>query len=113
MEQSVPGTTAAKTAQEIAGYLNFSSGAADPRFLKNVNHLFEVLDASPERVEPTWKAVFHHLVKTLQELHGQSDAFREIEQAEAVLGLVFEEALPGYRKFHSDLLFHQTDESLF
>jgi hypothetical protein len=113
MEQSVPGTNAAKTAQEIAGYLNFSSGAADPRFLKNVNHLFEVLDASPERVEPTWKAVYHHLVKTLQELHGQSDAFREIEQAEAVLGLVFEEALPGYRKFHSDLLFHQTDESLF
>ena len=113
MEQSGLGTNAAKTAQEAVGYLNFSSGAADPRFLKNINHLFEVLDASPERVEPTWKAVHCYLAKTVQELHGSSDAFREIDQAEAVLGLVFEKALPGYRQFHSDLLFHQTEESLF
>ncbi len=113
MEQSELGPNAAKTAQEVVGYLNFSSGSPDPRFLKNINHLFEVLDASPERVEPTWKAVHRFLAKTLHDLRGSSDAFREVEQAEAVLGLVFDKALPGYRQFHSDLLFHQTDESLF
>jgi hypothetical protein len=113
MEQSGLGPEAAKAGQEIVGYLNFSSGAADPRFLKNVNRLFEALDASPDRVEPTWKALHRCLVKALQELHGSSDAFREVEQAEAVLALVFENTLPGYRQFHRDLLFHQSEESLF
>ena len=113
MEQSGLGKDAAKTAQDIVGYLNFSSGATDSRFLKNVNHLFEALDGSPDRVEPTWRALHRFLAKSLQELHGRSDAFREIEQAEAVLGLVFDNTLPGYRQFHGDLLFHQTDESLF
>jgi hypothetical protein len=119
MEQSALGTDAAKTGQEIVGYLNFSSGAADPRFLKNVNRLFEVTDASPDRVEPTWKALHRSLSKTLQELHSGApaqragEAFREVEQAEAVLGLVFDKTLPGYRQFHSDLLFHQSEESLF
>ena len=36
-----------------------------------------------------------------------------MEQAEAVLGLVFHHALPGYRLHHHDLLFHQKDEQLF
>ncbi len=113
MEQLGQGTNAAKTGQEVLGYLNFSSGAADPRFLQNINRLFEAIDASPGRIEPTWKAVHHFLVKTLQELHGRGDAFRQIDQAEAVLALVFEKTLPGYRRFHSDLLFHQSEESLY
>ena len=113
MEQLGQGTDAVKTGQEILGYLNFSSGATDPRFLRNINHLFEVIDGSPERVEPTWKAMHHFLAKTLQELHGRGEAFRQIDQAEAVLGLVFEKTLPGYRRFHADLLFHQSEETLF
>ncbi len=113
MEQSGLGSDAAKAGQEIVGYLNFSSGAADPRFLKNVNRLFEALDASPDRIEPTWKALHRCLASTLHDLHGSGDAFREVEQAEAVLGLVFEKTLPGYRQFHHDLLFHQSEESLF
>ena len=111
MEQLGQGTDAVKTGQEILGYLNFSSGAADPRFLQNINHLFEVIDVSPERVEPTWKAMHRFLAKTLQDLHGRGEAFRQIDQAEAVLGLVFEKTLPGYRQFHADLLFHQSEES--
>ena len=113
MEQSALGTDAAKTGQEVIGYLNFSLAQADPRFLKNVNRLFEVLDASPDRVEPTWKALHRSLAKTLQEVCGRSDAFREVEQAEAVLGMVFDKTLPAYRQFHSDLLFHQSEQSLF
>ena len=68
---------------------------------------------SPERVEPTWKAMHRFLAKTLQDLHGRGEAFRQIDQAEAVLGLVFEKTLPGYRQFHADLLFHQSEETLF
>ena len=113
MEQRGQATDAVKTVQEILGYLNFSSGAGDPRFLRNINHLFEVIDASPERVEPTWKAMHRFLGKTLQELHGQGEAFRQIDQAEAVLGLVFDKTLPAYRQFHGDLLFHQSEETLF
>jgi hypothetical protein len=113
MEPIGPATDAAKTAQEILGYLNFSSGTVDPRFLRNANHLFELIDVSPGRVEPTWRSMHHELGKTLQELRGRSEAFRQIEQVEAVLGLVFEKTLPAYRQFHADLLFHQSDESLF
>ncbi len=113
MEQSGLEPDAAKAGQEIAGYLNFSSGAADPKFLKNVNRFFEALDASPDRIEPTWKALHRWLVNTLHELHGQSEAFRVVEQAEAVLGLVFEKTLPAYRLFHRDLLFHQSEKTLF
>ena len=49
----------------------------------------------------------------LQAVRGTTDAFRQVEQAEAVLGLVFDAALPAYREFHRDLLFHQTEETLF
>jgi hypothetical protein len=49
----------------------------------------------------------------LAELHTQSQAFRQVDQAEAVLRLVFDEVLPAYRRFHRDLLFHQDDEGLF
>ncbi len=49
----------------------------------------------------------------MQAVRGTSDAFRQVEQAEAVLGLVFDAALPAYREFHRDLLFHQTEDSLF
>ena len=102
MEQTGQGLDAAKTGQELLGYLNFSSGAVDPRFLRNVNRLFELIDACPERGEPTWRAVQRFLVKTLQDLHGRGEAFRQIDQAEAVLELVFEKTLPGYRQFHAD-----------
>ena len=49
----------------------------------------------------------------LDDLASALDAFRQADQAAAVLRLVFDETLPAYRRFHSDLLFHQTDVSLF
>ena len=49
----------------------------------------------------------------LKTIRGATDAFRQVDQAEAVLGLVFDAALPAYREFHRDLLFHQTEETLF
>jgi len=99
-------------ARDVLGYLNFSSGATDPRFLDNLNRLFAALDATAIE-EQIWQALGNTLRAELQAARGTSDAFRQVDQAEAVLALVFDAVLPAYRRFHRDLLFHLTDEELF
>jgi len=113
MVHSRLGADGRRMVQEILGYLNFSSGAADPRFLQSINRLFEQLQEDRPQTEPIWRALGVVLRAMLKDLHGQSPAFQEVEQAEHVLDLVFDHALPAYRRFHRDLLFHQTDEDLF
>jgi hypothetical protein len=103
----------AKAAQEVLGYLNFSGGAADPGFLRSLNHLFGEAEAAATPSKPAWKCLAETLRRGLAALHDSSEAFRQTDQAEAVLGLVFDSTLPAYRRFHADLLFHQTDEGLF
>lgn len=113
MELNDLSTEARKVSQEILGHLNFSSGTTDPRFLGNVNQLFGwILDRGPE-AEPAWQALGRLLRERLAALHGRGDAFRQVEQAERVLRLVFDAVLPAYRQHHRDLLFHQTDDQLF
>lgn len=115
------GDDAWKTAQEILGYVNFSSGASDPRFLKNLNELFGSVDAAGRprgrkakaSEPPTWRLLGDLLLAAVGRVQGTSEAFRQVVQAEAVLRLVFDRALPAYRDHHRDLLFHQTDEFLF
>ena len=99
--------------QEILGYLNFSSGAPDSRFLENVDEMFGSVETGPSPGKPTWQAFGEVLRAELNAVEGTSQAFRRVQQAEAVLKLVFDAALPAYREFHRDLLFHQSDESLF
>ena len=113
MELNDLGADARKMAQECLGYLNFSSGAPDSGFLKNLNALFGLVDARPDAAEPTLAALAEVLRRALEQLHDDSDAFRRTDQAEAVLRLVFEEVLPAYRRHHRDLLFHQTEQQLF
>jgi hypothetical protein len=113
MKKPHPDAEVRTLAQDILGYLNFSSGAADVRFLKNLNELFGVLDRPRKQDGPTWRRLGDVLRAELGTLHGTSDVFRTIEQAEAVLRILFDAALPAYREFHRDLLFHQTDEGLF
>lgn len=107
------GPDASKAAEEILGYVNFSSGTADPHFLENVDRLFGLIGASAESPQPTWQALGAFLHAQLQRLHESSEAFASTEQAEGVLRLVFDETLPAYRRYHGDLLAHQTDEALF
>jgi hypothetical protein len=113
MDFSSQGADAHKHMQEILGYLNFASGTRDTRFLKNLNELFGLLDARQKDEEPTWRVLAQVLRAGLAGLRGSSPAFRQVDQVEAVLRLVFDDALPAYRRHHRDLLFHQTDERLF
>jgi hypothetical protein len=113
MQQTKLGDDASSLAQDILGYLNFSSGTPDPRFLKNLDDLFGRIEAARARQEPAWQALGQALRAELQAVRGASDAFRQVDQAQAVLGIVFDDLLPAYRQFHRDLLFHQTEEALF
>ncbi|MBN2023809.1 MAG: hypothetical protein JW809_13565 [Pirellulales bacterium] len=101
--------------EQILGYLNFSSGKSDAQFLQGINRLFAAA-ASPRNADParpTWRAVRDRLAVQLAEFTGRRPGFERSEQAQAVLGLVFDHVLPAYRRHHGDLLAHHTDESLF
>lgn len=122
-----------KLLEEILGYVNFSSGSFDPKFHLALNELFAEISREPDdgttnppgaaagkaaRTEssapiPTWRVLAATVQYGVERFRGSSDAFRNVEQAGAVVNLVFEHVLPGYRQFHRDLLFHQSDEALF
>ena len=107
---------AATILQEALGYLNFSSGTPDPRFLRNLNSVFASVEATRAgggNSEPATRSVAHQLTSALDGLAGTSAAFADVEQARAVLRLVFDVFPPRYREFHRDLLFHQSDEAIW
>ncbi|MCL2623167.1 MAG: hypothetical protein FWD31_05805 [Planctomycetaceae bacterium] len=97
--------------KEILGYLSFSAGTRDTSFLRSINELFAWLVAN--RQTPSRQLLHQILTQELDTLRQESDAFRSSGQANAALTLVFEKLLPAYRAFHSDLLFHQSDDFLF
>src|SRR6516225_4865140 len=87
--------------KEILGYLNFSSGAGDPRLAKNLDRL------RAEFVLESGQPVIRRLLgERLDRLAANSPAFQNSEQARSVLALAFDEVLPAYRRHHADLLFH-------
>jgi hypothetical protein len=91
--------------REILGYLNFSGGSPDARFERNLSDLYAALDLS-------WTAASLQtvLLDRLKALRESAPEFANSAQAEAVIGLTLGEALPAYRRFHADLLFHLSDE---
>ena len=119
---------------QVLGYLNFSSGNHDPKFLANLNWLFdyfhaEQLKASDPADQPPPKKrkstlarsndhvlafqVGQALTKRLEEVKSENPTFSDATQAHTVLELAFSQVLLGYRKHHRDLLFHQSDQLLF
>ena len=78
-----------------------------------MNQLFGRIASGAAPAQATWRVLGDVLRAELKAVEGKSDAFRRIDQAEAVLELVFNAVLPAYREFHRDLLFHQTEETLF
>lgn len=97
---------------KVLGYLNFSSGASDPQFLAGLSQLFEQVDQQ-SLGDRTWQRFDEFLRTSLVELHGKTPVFQDVQQAQAVLQITFENLLPAYREFHRDLLFHQTAEGMF
>ncbi|MDD3468666.1 MAG: hypothetical protein PHE53_01640 [Thermoguttaceae bacterium] len=62
---------------------------------------------------PIWREFFRVLREELVVASQESSVFSDGTQASRVLDITEHHLLPGYRKFHEDLLFHQSDESLF
>src|SRR5262249_31403865 len=112
MSKPDPHAAGPPAVEQLLGYLNFSSGAADVQFLGNLNQLFEWTAAHGSGPQ-LWLEVSRLLTARLTALRASSPTFSDAEQAAAVLELVFDQTLPAYRRFHRDLLFHRTDDSLF
>lgn len=106
---------------KVLGYLNFSSGNHDPAFLVNLDALFrDVRDTRENRpteesssVQPIWVGVRERLLSRLGELTESNPTFKDSAQANVILETIFDHFLPVYRKFHRDLLFHQSDDLIF
>ncbi|HEV3025686.1 MAG TPA: hypothetical protein VGX76_24605, partial [Pirellulales bacterium] len=113
MDSQSSDAQAESAVQEMLGYLNFSSGAADAKLYRNANTLFGSLANKTPRGQGVWQVFGQRLRDQLGCLHGTSPAFREVDQAQALIGLVFEHLLPGYQRFHQDLLAHQSADALF
>lgn len=113
MEADLLGTEARTALVDLLGYLNFSSGVPDPRFGRNLNELWRLLRADVQLSGPPWTVLRDLLLDQLARLRATVSAFRDAEQAQAVVHLVFDGVLAAYRAHHADLLFHQPDETLF
>jgi hypothetical protein len=99
--------------EEAVGYLNFSSGASDPKFLRNINALFRTIEERcNEQVQPV-DVLCAWLEERMGQLTASAAAFGDVAQSRAVVHLLREHLLPAYRAFHRDLLWHQTDRELW
>ena len=104
--------------EKVAGYLNFSEGAPDGNFLRNVSELFAAIEC-PERNPRTDEevdavAVLHDwLLKRIATLEKSGGAFADASQARGVLTLLIEHFRPAYREFHSDLIWHRRPSELW
>ncbi len=119
MSANLPQPAASDTTllEEAVGYLNFSSGASDPKFLRALNQLFRSLESETGYDALSGKSCLTTLCawlrQTVDRLSSSGGAFADVSQARAVIGLLEKELLPTYREFHSDLLFHQEEHHLF
>jgi hypothetical protein len=97
--------------QGLLGYLNFAGGKPDARFEKHVSDAFGFL--ADHGAEIPWDILREILQEKLVSLNKSgAGGFQNIEQAAAILALVFNDVLPAYRRHHSDLLHHLSDRDL-
>jgi len=97
---------------DVVGYLNFSAGAREPRFLRHLDALFRSIaqTAPGEQVLPI---LLRWLLETLDRLEQAGGAFANASQARAVVDLAIHRLPEDYREFHRDLLHHQTAADLW
>ena len=111
MEKYSLGPEIEKAIEQVLGYMNFSSGLADPAFEQNLNQLWARVFDLDEHAE--WRTVGELLKEKLGELRQENASFFDATQAERVLTAVCDHILPGYLKFHQNVLFHQEEGVLF
>src|SRR5437660_1614578 len=102
---------------DLIGYLNFASGQFDPRFFRAVGDAYalflgQAASAAPGELS-LWRRFANWLRTEIAKLQAENSAFQAVDQALVVLAAAFDDVLPAYRRFHGDLLFHQTDDELF
>ena len=102
-----------ETIKELLGYLNFSSGNRDPKFFRALDALYRGLAPSNKDTRCTALRAVEFLEQQLALLAKETEAFNADDQAGLILALVRKHFLSDYRKYHADLLFHQTDKLLF
>lgn len=105
MPEPNPSTDTSKPFEKVLGYLNYSSGKPDVAFLSNLNVIGSTIEHAT-----SWATLHAALSAKLAELKQTSLAFSDAAQAEALLQLVFDKVIPGYRAFHVDLFFHLENE---
>jgi hypothetical protein len=98
--------------EKALGYLNFSTGNHDPAFLQHLNQIYASLSPGPGQVACP-QQVQQFLLDKLQQLEKSQTAFADSQQARRVISFCFDTALPAYREFHRDALFHQNEAFLF
>src|SRR5438874_2541273 len=99
--------------EQAVGYLNFSSGASDPRFLRALNALFAAVERSCDETQQPACVLCDLLEQRMDELSASASAFGDVSQARIVVRLLRDHLLPAYRAFHRDLLWHQSDRELW
>ena len=108
-----PAETELALLEEAVGYLNFSSGAPDPKFLRTINALFASAERQCDESQQPAAVFFDWLESRMDELNRSSPTFADVSQAKAVVHLLRDNLLPAYRAFHRDLLWHQPDRELW
>ncbi len=98
---------------ELVGYLNFSSGATDSRFLRNVNSVFRAAAGDDPAADEPVAVLSAWLLERIEQLPKESTAFNDVTQARMLVLLLRDHFLPAYRRFHRDLLGHQSDRQLW
>lgn len=97
--------------EQLLGYLNFSSGAPDPQFLKNLNSVWRHL--AKKYPADTWTHLYDFLTDAISYFSNKKEAFSRVEQAKIVLEITFDQLLRSYFLFHQDLLFHSSEIQVF
>lgn len=108
-----PDATSVALLEEVVGYLNFSNGASDPKFLRNMNALFRAIETRPAKDGQSVAVLCGWLEEQMNQMSANGSAFGDLGQARAVVGLLRDHLLSAYRAFHRDLLWHQPDRDLW
>lgn len=103
-----PTPNADDPSRRVLGYLNFSSGQAEPRFLSALDALFRSSSASNT---PHWMAVCDTLRLAMNEVSDDS-AFSDVDQARDVLQHL-EQLCPAYEQYHQSVLGHLSADEIF